>query len=78
MCDIINIETNTTTENDKEESPMKTYVVRLRNYRGSVIDGEIYTAPNKEEALKMYKARCKRVGIDICKYDHFTVDEIEN
>jgi hypothetical protein len=57
---------------------MKTYVVRLRNYRGSIIDGEIYTAPNKEEALKMYKARCKRVGIDICKYDYFTVDEIEN
>ena len=54
---------------------MKTYVVRLRNYRGSIIDGEIYEAVNKDEALKMYKARCRRLNIDVCKYDYFTVDE---
>lgn len=56
---------------------MKEYVVRLRSYRGSIIDGEVYTAPDKEEALKMYKARCARLGIAICKYDYFTVDEWE-
>ena len=54
---------------------MKTYICRLRNYRGSVIDGEIYEAINSDEALKMYKARCRRLGITKCKYDYYTVDE---
>ena len=54
---------------------MGKYVVRLRNYRGSIIDGEVYTAISKDEALRMYKARCYRLGIAIGNYDYFTVDE---
>ena len=75
-CIIIS-ETRTQGKAQKQEvHTMKEYIVRLRNYRGSIIDGEIYTAPNKCEALKMYKARCYRLGIAICKYDYFTVDEM--
>ena len=36
---------------------MKMFVVRLHNYNGSIIDGEVFEAVNAEEALKMYKAR---------------------
>lgn len=56
---------------------MKNYVVRLRDWKGNIIDGEIYSASNTENALRMYKARCIMVGIDIAYADHITVEEIE-
>lgn len=56
---------------------MKMFVVRLHNYNGSIIDGEIFEAINADEALKMYKARCYRLGIEKCKYDTYSVEEIE-
>lgn len=56
---------------------MKTYAVRLHNINGSVVDGEIFEAVNADEALKMYKARCNHLGIEKCKYDTYSVEEIE-
>lgn len=55
---------------------MKEYMVRLLNWNGSIIDGEIFKANNSNEALEMYKARCKRLGIEKCKYDTYSVEEI--
>ncbi len=55
---------------------MKNYVVRLRDWEGNIVDGEIYTETNTENALRMYKARCAMVGIDISKFDYITVEEI--
>lgn len=33
---------------------MKTYICRLVNYEGAVLDGAFVTANNKREALKKY------------------------
>jgi hypothetical protein len=56
---------------------MTNYVVRLRNYNGFIVDGEIYTANNESEAKMYYLARCKKLGIAIGKYDYITVENIE-
>lgn len=55
---------------------MKEYIVRLHNWNGSIIDGEIFKANNSDEALKMYKARCRRLGIEKCESDTYSVNEI--
>lgn len=54
-----------------------TYVVRLRNYEGSIVDGEIYEAPNELFAKEMYRNRCDRLGVVISKYDYITVESYE-
>lgn len=54
---------------------MKQYIVRLHDWNGSIIDGEIYTAPNRDVALIMYKRRCKRLGIHIPNGASFSVNE---
>ncbi len=56
---------------------MKNYVVRLRNYAGSIIDGMIYTARSEDEAKMLYLARCIKHDIAISKYDYITVEIIE-
>jgi hypothetical protein len=53
---------------------MKNYIVRLRNYEGFIVDGEIYEAPNEQIAKEMYVSRCKRLGIVVGKYDYITVE----
>lgn len=54
---------------------MKQYIVRLHDWNGSIIDGEIYEAPNRDVALIMYKRRCRRLGIHIPHGASFTVTE---
>ena len=56
---------------------MKMFAVRLHNYNGAVVDGEVFEAINANEALKMYKARCYRLGVEKCEYDTYSVEEIE-
>ena len=53
---------------------MKTYIVRLRNYEGFIVDGEIYEAQNEQIAKEMYTNRCNRLGIVFGKYDYITVE----
>ncbi len=55
---------------------MKEYMVRLRDYNGNVIDGDIYIARTKKEARERYLSRVQRLGIDVCRYDYITVDII--
>lgn len=54
---------------------MKAFIVRLRNYEGSIIDGEIIHADNEEQAIIKYKKRCERLGIFPCFYDYYTAEE---
>lgn len=62
----------------KERKKMKHYVVRLRNYEGSIVDGELYyNVENKEQAKAKYLERCKKHDIKIGKYDYITVDIID-
>ena len=57
---------------------MKHYVVRLRNYEGSIVDGEIYyNVETKEQAKQKYLLRCKKHDIKIGKYDYITVEIID-
>ena len=53
------------------------YMVRLRNYEGSVIDGEIYCAENRIKAELMYMIRMDKLGIQMSKEDYITVEEYE-
>ena len=53
---------------------MKNYIVRLRNYKGFIVDGEIYESPNEQTAKEMYTRRCNRLGIVVGKYDYITVE----
>ena len=53
---------------------MKNYIVRLRNYEGFIVDGEIYEASNEQIAKEMYTSRCKRLGIVVGKYDYITIE----
>ena len=53
---------------------MKNYIVRLRNYEGFIVDGDIYEAHNEQNAKEMYESRCKRSGIVVGKYDYITVE----
>ena len=55
---------------------MKQYIVRLVNYNGFVVDGEIYEANDSIEALEKYMSRCNRLGIAKCVYDKYTIEEI--
>jgi hypothetical protein len=57
---------------------MKNYIVRLHDWNGSIIDGEIYEAPNRDVALIMYKRRCKRLGIKIAHSYSFSVKEYKD
>lgn len=54
---------------------MKDYIVRLRNYEGNVVDGEIYKAESENQAKQKYIARCERLGIAIGKFDYITVED---
>lgn len=54
---------------------MKEYLVRLRNYDGFILDGEVFTAASEAVALELYKIRCRRLGIQKCEYDYYTVEE---
>ena len=54
---------------------MKSYIVRLHDWNGSIIDGEIYAAPNRDVALIEYKRRCKRLGIHVANGYYFSVSE---
>ena len=56
---------------------MHKYVVRLLNYRGSIIDGEVFTAKNEQEALQKYKNRCFNLGIKKCAYDTYFIEKWE-
>lgn len=53
------------------------YMVRLRNYEGSVIDGEIYCAESKIKAELMYMIRMDKLGIQMSREDYITVEECE-
>ena len=53
---------------------MKNYIVRLKNYEGSIVDGEIYEAPNEKIAKEMYEKRCDKLGIVVGRYDYITVE----
>ena len=53
---------------------MKKYLVRLRNYEGSIIDGYIYSANSEADAKLKYLSRCNRLGIEIGKYDYITAE----
>jgi len=57
---------------------MTEYVVRLRNYEGKIVDGKIYAASTGSAAKESYLLRCKQVGIIIGKYDHITVEPLED
>lgn len=52
----------------------KTYIVRLRDYEGFIVDGEIYEANDEKAAKEMYTRRCERLGILVGKYDYITVE----
>lgn len=56
---------------------MKEYIVRLRDYNGSIIDGEFYTAENEIQAELKYMQRLIKLGIEkeISKYDYITVEQ---
>lgn len=54
---------------------MEKYLVRLLNYKGSIIDGYVFVAQNSEQAVEMYKARCNRLGIEKCVYDTYSVEK---
>ena len=56
---------------------MKSYIVRLRNYEGFIVDGEIFEAPNEKIAKEMYTSRCNRLGIVAGKYDYITVETMQ-
>nr|DAU47409.1 MAG TPA: hypothetical protein [Caudoviricetes sp.] len=53
---------------------MRKWLVRLVNSNNNVIDGEVYTAENPDNAIMMYKERCERLGIQKCVYDSYTVE----
>lgn len=53
---------------------MKEFIVRLRDWNGSIIDGEFYTAESEAEAKLMYIGRMRKLGIEMCKYDYITVE----
>lgn len=55
---------------------MKKYVVRLLNYEDSVIDGEVYKADDPFSAFNMYLTRCKKLGIQKCVYDKYSIEEL--
>lgn len=56
---------------------MKTeYVVRLRDYEGNIVDGEIYSECSEANAKLKYLARCIKLGIEIGKYDYITVEQL--
>lgn len=42
---------------------MKEYMVRLMDYKGSVIDGDFYKAANMGQAKKCMKSVCKTSGL---------------
>ena len=82
--------TNSSTQNNRhtlpagdihreKEETMKNYIVRLRNYRGAIIDGEFYSNTTAELAELMYKSRCQRLGIAIVESagDFITVEETD-
>lgn len=50
---------------------MKEYMVRLLDYKGSVIDGDFYKAANMGQAKKMYEKRMQNIGI--IKRPHDTI-----
>lgn len=56
---------------------MKNYVVRLRDYEGNIVDGEVYSANSVADAKLKYLSRCNRLGIEIGKYDYITVEDWE-
>lgn len=60
---------------DREERKMKTYICRLVNYEGVVLDGAFVTANNKREALKKYLIAHPYAKTDKCVYDKYTVEE---
>ena len=49
------------------------YSVRLLDYEGNVVDGEVFEAKSKKEAENMYQQRMKSLGIQKCKYDKIVV-----
>ena len=51
------------------------YMVRMHDYDGSIIDGEIYSCATKEAAIVRYKARCKALGIAVRDVYYYTVNE---
>lgn len=54
---------------------MKTYICRLVNYEGFVVDGAFVTANNKKDALKEYLNVHPYARTDKCVYDKYTVEE---
>lgn len=50
---------------------MKEYMVRLIDFRGSVIDGYWYKAANMTQAKKMYEKRMQNIGL--IKRPHDTI-----
>lgn len=51
------------------------YAVRLKDWNGNIIDGEVFDCENEMRALSLYIERCKRLGIKKSKYDDYTVEE---
>lgn len=54
---------------------MKEYMVRLLDYKGSVIDGDFYKAANMTQAKKMYEKRMQNIGIIKRPHDRITVSK---
>ena len=54
---------------------MKEFLVRLRDYKGFIIDGGIYNADCEDMAKMQYLARCVKLGIVIGKDDYITVEK---
>ena len=59
----------------KENNTMKTYICRLRNHNGFIIDGATVEATDKNEALNKYFIVHPYAKTDKCKYDYYTVEE---
>lgn len=55
---------------------MKEFIVRLRDYKGAIIDGEFIKAENTRQAELKYMQRLLRLGIseDMSCDDYITVD----
>lgn len=54
---------------------MKTYICRLRNLYGFIVDGAFIEANNKKEALEKYLIAHPYAKTDKSKYDYYTVEE---
>lgn len=61
-----------------QQEAVQEYMVRMKDWSGSIIYGDILAAENGDCALIMFKRKCKRLGVNIPKYASFTVSKYKD